>query len=266
MQQDVIQVGKQVFLLQVDKVSSAGIQVRSRDVVVDADAAASGAALGHGPGLLTAGDQSRVQVHAARVPVHGGTIGRGQALDGQGLGEGPRLVISGDVHNQVFIGAEFIPAVLLRDLVGLHGGGEDVHILEVHATALVVSPVSLALLQAGGADGAATGVATAFTARLGRHNFFGEHLRSAAISVDDLNAMQRLQGLGLLLEHRSANVQGFASPSQSSPGAQRLHAPQEVFGADAAHLAVFVSRRVVAGDLVGGVVRHGDGGAVWHCR
>lgn len=265
-QQDVIQVGEQVFLFQIDEVSGAGVQVRTGDVVVDTDAASSAAALGHRSGLLAAGDHGRVQVHAARVPVYGCAVGRGQALDGQGLGESSRLVISGDVHDQIFIGAEFIPAVLLRDFVRLRCAGEDVNVLEVHAAALVVSPVSLALLQAGRADGAAAGVAAAFAARLGWRVFFIGQLRSAAVSVDDLNAAQCLQRLGFLLEHRGANVQGFASPCQSSLGAQGLHAPQKVFGADAASLAVLVSRRVVAGDLVGGVVRHGDGGAVGHCR
>lgn len=98
---------------------------------------------------------------------------------------------------------------------------------------------------------------------MGRHHFVGESLRSPAISVYDVDALQRLQGPGFLLQHRRADDQRFTAPSQSSPGAQRLHALQEVFGAHAARLAVLVGHRTVRSDLVRGV-RHGDRRTVRH--
>lgn len=212
--------------------------MRARNIIVHTDAAASGAALGDRPGFLPAWNQWGVQVHAACVPVDRGPIGWGQALYGQCFGEGSWLVVFGNMNHQVFVGAEFIPAVLFCDFIHL-GAWEDVYVLQIHATALVVSPVRLALFQAGCADSTAARMAATLTTGLGRH-FVGLCFWSPTISIYDLNAPQSLQCLGLLLQHRRADDQRLTTSSQSSSGAQRLHALQEVFGTDAACLAMLI--------------------------
>ena len=239
MQQDIVQVREQVHFLQIEQVSNAGVQMRAENIIVHTDAAASGAALGDGPGLLPAWNQWGIQVHAARVPVDGGPVRWGQALYGECFGEGSWLVVFGNVDHQVFIGAELIPAVLFCDFIHW-SAREDVYVLQIHAAALVVGPVRLALFQAGCADSAATGMAATLAAGVRRQNFVGRYFWSSTISVYDLDTPQRLQSLGLVLQHRSADHQRLTPPSQSSSRAQCLHALQEVFGTDAACLAVLI--------------------------
>ncbi|TNN54099.1 hypothetical protein EYF80_035720 [Liparis tanakae] len=112
---DVVQVREQIILfLQVHQVSRAGVEVGARNVVVDAHPAAARRSGTRGlrqrfarPRLTVIGGRSSALRLEAGCSIPGG---RHQALYGQRLGKGARLMVFGDVNQEVFVRVELVPA------------------------------------------------------------------------------------------------------------------------------------------------------------